>query len=175
VIGWALRWAFVLGGVALFCVGILDRGAALLPDPTAPPRPAPLLGKPAAALAAGAVDTLVFQADSRGQVFVDAVINGAPMRLLVDTGASLVSLTSEDARAAGLDPRGLVYSGRADTANGRVRVAPVVLREVRLGQFSLDDVPAAVLDHLDVSLLGMSFLRRLPSYEMRDGKLTITW
>ena len=175
MIGWALRWAFVLGGIALFCVGIFDRGAALLPNPAAPPRPDPRIGKPVAALADGAVDTLVYHANSRGQVFVDAVIDGASMRLLVDTGASLVSLTLEDARAAGLDPRRLVFSGHADTANGPVRVAPVMLREVRLGQFSLDDVPAAVLDHLDVSLLGMSFLRRLPSYEMHDGKLTITW
>jgi clan AA aspartic protease (TIGR02281 family) len=54
-------------------------------------------------------------------------------------------------------------------------MAPVTLREIRVGQLSLYDVPAAVLEHLNVSLLGMSFLSRLQGYEMRDGKLTITW
>jgi len=54
-------------------------------------------------------------------------------------------------------------------------MAPVTLREVRIGQLSIYDVPAAVLEHLNISLLGMSFLTRLESYEMRDGKLTISW
>jgi clan AA aspartic protease (TIGR02281 family) len=54
-------------------------------------------------------------------------------------------------------------------------MAPVILREIRIGQLSLYDVPAAVLENLHISLLGMSFLSRLQSYEMRDGKLTISW
>ena len=54
-------------------------------------------------------------------------------------------------------------------------MAPVTLREVRLDQFSVYDVPAAVLENLNVSLLGMSFLSRLQCYEVRDGKLTINW
>ena len=49
------------------------------------------------------------------------------------------------------------------------------LREIRIGQLSIYDVRASVLEHLDVSLLGMSLLSRLQGYEMRDGKLTITW
>jgi clan AA aspartic protease (TIGR02281 family) len=54
-------------------------------------------------------------------------------------------------------------------------MAPVTLREIRIGQLSLYDVPAAVLENLNISLLGMSFLSRLQSYEMREGKLTISW
>jgi predicted aspartyl protease len=54
-------------------------------------------------------------------------------------------------------------------------MAPVMLREIRIDQLSVYDVPAAVLENLNISLLGMSFLVRLQSYEMRDGKLTITW
>jgi aspartyl protease family protein len=69
----------------------------------------------------------------------------------------------------------LVFNRRASTANGYVRMAIVTLREICLGQLSLNDVRAAVLENLNVSLLGMSFLDRLQSYEMRDGKLTITW
>jgi aspartyl protease family protein len=55
------------------------------------------------------------------------------------------------------------------------RVAPVTLREVRIDQLSFYDVPAAVIENLDISLLGMSFLSRLRGYEMRDGKLRISW
>jgi clan AA aspartic protease (TIGR02281 family) len=54
-------------------------------------------------------------------------------------------------------------------------MAQVKLREVRIGQLSIYDVPSAVLENLNISLLGMSFLGRLQSYEMRDGKLTISW
>ncbi len=54
-------------------------------------------------------------------------------------------------------------------------MAPVTLREVRLGQLVIANVPAAVIANLRISLLGMSFLSRLQGYEMRGGKLTITW
>ena len=100
---------------------------------------------------------------------------GYQAEFLVDTGASLVTLTREDARAAGIAPGELVYNHRASTANGAVRMAPVTLREIRIGQLSIYDVPAAVLEHLNISLLGMSFLTRLQGYEMREGKLTISW
>ena len=95
--------------------------------------------------------------------------------MLVDTGASFVSLTREDARAAGIAPGELIYSHRVSTANGAARMARVMLREIRIGQLSIYDVPAAVLENLNSSLLGMSFLTRLQGYEMRDGKLTISW
>ena len=118
---------------------------------------------------------LVFQADPRGHVTITATINGAPVRLLVDTGASLVFLTLEDARAAGISRGEVLFSQRVDTAYGPVRVAPVMLREIRLEQLSIETVPAAVIENLDRSVLGMSFLKRLKSFEMREGALTINW
>jgi clan AA aspartic protease (TIGR02281 family) len=119
--------------------------------------------------------TLVYPADGLGHVALTAVVNGAPIRFLVDTGASRVTLTPEDARAAGIAPSELVYSQRSLTANGWTREAPITLREIRVEQLAIDDVPAAVGENLRVSLLGMSFLRRLKSFEMRDGALTISW
>jgi aspartyl protease family protein len=95
--------------------------------------------------------------------------------MLVDTGASLVTLKPEDARAAGIGPGELAYSRRVSTANGVARMAPITLREIRIDQLSLYDIPAAVIENLNISLLGMSFLGRLQGYEMRDGKLTISW
>jgi aspartyl protease family protein len=174
VIGWALRWVLLCCGLVLLGVGILDRGAALLPDRAvqsgSDARPASgerAVGPPS--------NTIVYVANQRGHVILDASVNGAPVRMLVDTGASLVTLTPQDARAAGIAPSELVYNARVNTANGTARMAPVTLREIRIDQLSIYDVPAAVLENLNVSLLGMSFLTRLQGYEMRDGKLTITW
>jgi aspartyl protease family protein len=121
------------------------------------------------------VRTLVYRTDARGHVALTAIVNGAPVRFLVDTGASRVTLTAEDARAAGIDPGGLVFNQRSQTANGLAREAPVKLREIRIDRLSVDNVPAAVNENLTVSLLGMSFLKRLKSFEMREGTLTISW
>lgn len=168
MIGWALRWVLLCCGVVLLGIGILDRGAALLPDRAMQPGS----GAPAAAPAS---NTIVYMANERGHVVLGAAVNGVPVRMLVDTGASLVTLTQADARAAGIAPAALVFNGRVETANGSARMAPVTLREVRIDQLSIHDVSAAVLENLNVSLLGMSFLSRLQGYEMRDGKLTISW
>jgi aspartyl protease family protein len=172
VIGWALRWALLWGGVALVCVAVVERGGLLLSPPAAPvARPADR----AAAEDAPPVDSLSYPVDKNGHVVIEAEIDGVNMHLLVDTGASLVSLTPADARAAGIEPDRLAFTGRALTANGSVRLAPVTLREVRIGQFVADNVPAAVLENLNVSLLGMSFLSRLRSYRMGEGRFTIAW
>jgi aspartyl protease family protein len=125
--------------------------------------------------AAPAQRSLLFRADRRGHVMFTAIVNGTPIRFLVDTGASRVTLTAEDARAAGIDRGGLVFNQRSQTANGMAREAPVTLREIRIDRLSIDNVSAAVNENLTVSLLGMSFLGRLKSFEMRDGSLTISW
>jgi aspartyl protease family protein len=172
VIGWALRWAILWGGVALACVVAVERGARLLEPPAAP------IARPVDRAAAEAdlpVDSLSYPVDRNGHVVIEAEIDGATMRLLVDTGASLVSLTPADARAAGIEPDRLAFTGRALTANGSVRLAPVTLRAVRIGQFVAGNVPGAVLQNLNVSLLGMSFLSRLRSYRMGEGRFTIAW
>jgi len=122
-----------------------------------------------------AVRTLVYRTDARGHVALTAMVNGAPVRFLVDTGASRVTLTAEDARAAGISPGELVFNQRSQTANGLAREAPVILREIRIDRLSIDNVSAAVNENLNMSLLGMSFLRRLKSFEMREGTLTISW
>ena len=175
MVGWALRWALLCCGIVLLSVGLLDRGSALLPDGVASSRPDAQLAVSAPRVAAPAPNTIVYTANQQGHVVLDTAVNGFPVRMLVDTGASLVTLTPEDARAAGIPPNRLAYSARASTANGIARMAPVTLREIRIDQLSIYDVPAAVLENLNVSLLGMSFLGRLQGYEMRDGKLTISW
>lgn len=174
MIGWALRWAVVWGVIALLCAGVIGRGRALFSQP-----PAASVADTGAAERAGAaappVDSLSYPVDANGHVVVEAEVDGALLRLLVDTGASLVTLTPADARAAGIEPDRLAFTGRTATANGLERMAPVTLREIRIGQLRVENVPAAVLDNLDVSLLGVSFLRRLRSYRIGEGRFTIAW
>jgi aspartyl protease family protein len=172
MIGWALRLVAIWGGLALLIFAVGGR-LATLPPATAP---APTASTAAAEPARGAVpNALVFRADRRGHVVLDAVVNGAPVRFLVDTGATMVALTLKDARAAGLGPGDLVFSIKTSTANGVARAAPIRLREVRINQLAVDDVEAAVVENLAISLLGQSFLTRLDGYEMRDGVLTLTY
>jgi aspartyl protease family protein len=103
-------------------------------------------------------------------------VNGSPTHFIVDTGASFVTLRPEDARAAGISAGDLHFTMRTSTANGQVRIAPVKLRELRLGQLTMEDVDAVVVESpLPISLLGMSFLKRLDGYEMRDGALVMSW
>jgi clan AA aspartic protease (TIGR02281 family) len=116
------------------------------------------------------------EADPSGHYLIEAAVNGAPVTFLVDTGASDIVLTLDDARRAGLRPGTLAFTQRFATANGEVRGAPVVLREVRIGQLRRFDVAASVNEApLGVSLLGMSFLEQLSGYEVERGRLILRW
>lgn len=121
-------------------------------------------------------NALTYRADGSGHFFIDAMVNGVPVRFMVDTGATLVALTPDDALAAGIAHSSLRFSETVDTANGAAKVARTSLREIRLGQLSVEEVPAVVMERpMPVSLLGMSFLSRLSGYSIRDGVLTINW
>jgi aspartyl protease family protein len=118
----------------------------------------------------------VVEAGPGGHYVIEASVNGAPVTFLVDTGASDIVLTVDDARRIGLQPRTLDYSERYATANGEVRGAPVTLRELRIGQLRLFDVAASVNEApLGISLLGMDFLEQLSSYEVERGRLVLRW
>ena len=118
----------------------------------------------------------VVQPGAGGHYVVEAMVDGAPVTFLVDTGASDIVLTMADAERLGFQPATLRFTQRFATANGEVRGAPVVLREIRVGQFSLFNVPASVNEApLRVSLLGMSFLRQLDGYGVENGRLVLRW
>jgi aspartyl protease family protein len=109
-----------------------------------------------------------------GQFWIDAQVDGRPVRFLLDTGASGVVLSPADAARLGFTPDRLSFSQSADTANGRIREAPVVLGEIRIGSIRFDRVPASVsAGGLRDSLLGMHLLERLSSIEIRKDMLTI--
>jgi aspartyl protease family protein len=108
-----------------------------------------------------------------GSFSVGTQVNGARIAMVLDTGASSVVLTPEAAKAAGLPLEVLSYSVTVETANGRARAAPVTLDRVVVGAIVERSVPALVTQpgQLRVSLLGMSFLNRLDSWEVRNDRL----
>lgn len=110
-----------------------------------------------------------------GHYYATLKINDADVLFVVDTGATDVVLTQEDARSAGLDPDNLPYFGRAMTANGEVRIAPVWLKEVRLGNHTDRDVRASVNEgEMNQSLLGMSYLQLYDQITIAGSKLILT-
>lgn len=109
-----------------------------------------------------------------GHYHVVMDVNGAPIEFIVDTGASDVVLSMQDAARAGIDPENLMFSGLAMTANGRVETAPVRLREVRLGAIADENVHAVVNGgEMRRSLLGMSYLNSFDRIEINDGRLIL--
>ncbi len=109
-----------------------------------------------------------------GHYYVTVDINSAPIRFVVDTGATGVVLTEGDADRAGISTRDLAFFSEAMTANGPVRTAPVRLDRVTLGPFSDSDVRAYVNSgEMEQSLLGMSYLRRFSRLEISGGKLVL--
>ncbi len=110
-----------------------------------------------------------------GHYYVTLELNGAPTRFVVDTGATDIVLTQSDAAAAGLDPTNLNYFGRAFTANGEVRTAPVRLETVTIGPHEDRDVSAVVNEgEMEQSLLGMGYLQRWGKIEIEGGALTLS-
>ena len=112
---------------------------------------------------------------SGGSFALAMQVNGARILMVLDTGASSIVLTQESARAAGLPLEILNYSVNVETANGRARAAPVMLDRVSIGTITERSVPALVAQGaaLRSNLLGMSFLNRLQSWEVRGDKLLL--
>lgn len=115
------------------------------------------------------------RAGENGHYHTRADVNGRSFHVMVDTGASMVVLTYEDARAAGIHLTPSDFVQTASTANGTARFAPVTLERVSIGSITVRNVRAAVADRgrLAVTLLGMSFLSSLERVDMRDGVMVL--
>ena len=109
-----------------------------------------------------------------GHYWAQATIEGRAVRVLIDTGASVVALTRADARRLGVDPTPDAYTGRVQTASGLARTAPVELAAVSRAGARVERVQALVVeDGLAYSLLGMSYLGRLSAFEATPAGLTL--
>ena len=110
-----------------------------------------------------------------GHYYLPVEVNGQPITFLVDTGASQIVLSSQDAERIGIEPDQLNYFGRANTANGQVRTAPVSLDTLTLGPITDRNISAWVNEgELNKSLLGMDYLHRFSNVQFANGRLLLS-
>lgn len=185
MVGWAVK-QLVIWSVAGFVLYTAVANQQLFRG--APPAAAPGAGaraddapadpqrlEPLGQAAPLVTNTLALRARSDGHVFLSAAVNGAQVPFIVDTGATMVSLTHADALKAGV-AGSLNYTIPINTANGVAKAAPVMLQQIRIGSLVVDNVEGMVVQgEGGISLLGQSFLKRLRGYEMRGNVLTLTW
>jgi aspartyl protease family protein len=154
-----------------FIDGLSGRAAPDSPSPVAPP-PAALAttANPGPDYRAASI-----AADAGGQYRARALIEGQDVDVMIDTGATVVALTSETAARLGVALDSSRPRWRMNTANGVALASPVTLRSVSLGAIYMDDVQAVVMPPgaSSINLLGASFLKRLVSVEQRDGMLVL--
>jgi len=109
-----------------------------------------------------------------GHYWADALVEGRAVRMMVDTGASVVALTRNDAARLGLRLEPADFSGTVITASGPVRAAPVELQTVAVAGARVERVQALVVEQgLPHSLLGMSYLGRLSAFTATPASLTL--
>jgi aspartyl protease family protein len=176
----ALQEALLWSGIALAGFGLIyfydDLIGALRVEPEiASVTPAPQQDREAKIARAGFGGEVHVRADRQGHFIIDAAINGRPVTMMADTGASLVVVSFEDAERLGLAPENLDFTGLARTANGVSRIAPVMLDRVRIEGITLFYIQAAVAERgaLSGNLLGMSFLSKLSRFEMKGDELVL--
>jgi aspartyl protease family protein len=119
--------------------------------------------------------SVVVSRDGFGRFRADGRIDGRELQFTVDTGASIVALTADDAAQLGIHPAANEYTMLISTANGTVRAAPTTLDMVEVGDIMVHDVAAVVMPDgaLSDNLLGLSFLSRLRHFEYSEGKMVL--
>jgi aspartyl protease family protein len=166
ILRYAMRMLLLAAGILVVAV----KGLPLL-QPDAQPADAP------AAIPATAVYGTAVTLDGNGAGHFEANVrvNGATLRMLVDTGATAVALSAEDAERAAIHPFPGDFTVPIATANGTLMAARAEIADMSLGQIRMRDVTALVLPPgaTRVSLLGMTFLRRLSSFQVTENRLIL--
>ncbi|MDB5691776.1 MAG: family clan aspartic protease [Alphaproteobacteria bacterium] len=156
-------------------IGLLlpsGRHAAPSVPPAAASRPAAPASPPAESAPIMAVETKLDRMPN-GHFYANAAVNGQPVRVVVDTGASTVALTVEDAQRIGVPFSTSEFSVIGTGASGPVRGEAVTLDSVTVDGKEVRGVRAAVLEGLDVSLLGQTYLSRISSVQMSGNTMTL--
>ena len=114
-------------------------------------------------------------AGQRGQFTAETLVNGVHVRMLADTGATVVALTASDAQRIGIDPEWLEFDRPIQTANGTAFAAGITLDTLSVGGIEIRDVSAIVLGDgvLENSLLGMSFLGAISRFEIKGDQMVL--
>jgi aspartyl protease family protein len=164
---YAAIWALIIAGLAL--------GFAYRAELAGVPRRLALAFSDGAPVVT-AEHELVVPQDAGGGFLVIGKVNGQRVRFLVDTGASDTVLSPDDAKRLGVDLDGLKFTAAAETANGEAYGAPYEAARLEVGPIAFDKVPMIVnRAPMSNSLLGLSFLDRLESFQVKDRKLILRW
>lgn len=116
---------------------------------------------------------VVLRRAADGHFYADVDVNGRTIRMLVDTGATTIALSAEDARAAGIDVDRLDFIFTVSTANGEATAAEIRLDQVIVGSIARRNVRAMVTRGLSSSLLGMSFFNSLSTFTIETDELVL--
>ncbi|MEM5518244.1 TIGR02281 family clan AA aspartic protease [Henriciella sp. AS95] len=156
--------------VVLFIIPKLDENAT-----ESPQKPVETVNSVQAEEEDGYRRSAVLSIRNDGHYWARTVVNRkASVDFMVDTGASTVAITQDDARKMGLRPDDLTYDARIRTAGGETYGADVVIDSIKIGTVEVKEVHGVVMkEELTQSLLGMSFLRELYSYEFRGDRMII--
>jgi aspartyl protease family protein len=118
--------------------------------------------------------TIALSLSKDGHYYTRAEVNGVTIKFMIDTGATGIVLTPNDARRAGFDVASLSFTEETETANGIGRAAVIELDDLRIAHLGLRDLPARVNQAaMSESLLGMEFLRRLNGWRVERGVLLL--
>ena len=164
---------YLWGGLALFGMfAMVTRPDPVpLPDPNAKSERVEVI-EPVADRAGNGIGSLEIKRAADSHFYVEALVNGIPVRFVVDTAATKVVLTKADAQRAGLAAG--EYNLRGRGAGGEVRLMPITIARLGLGVVTAEQVPAMVAeDGLPVSLLGQSYLSRIGSVAIEGDTMTL--
>ena len=175
-----VKFALIAAVAAAFGGQLLARnaGSVAAVSQAAKPQPAGFAtagAPPKQAVQAAAGERAELFADSAGHFHASVEVEYRSLNMLVDTGASIIALTYDDADRLGVRPDTSGFRMPISTANGTAYAAAIKLRSVSVSGIRIYDVDAVVMPRgaLSQSLLGMSYLKRLAAFEVGNGRLVL--
>lgn len=170
-----LKYVLVIGAFAAFAAPKIPAYLAEFRAQQATPAKAAVAVAPARPVSSGGLGVVELPPGPGGHYFADVEIEGARLHMLVDTGATVIALSGDDADKLGLRPAPSDFNVPVSTANGVNNAARAKLREVRLGSINIANVEALIMPRAagTQSLLGMSFLKRLSSFNYDSQRLVL--
>jgi aspartyl protease family protein len=163
--------AAIMIAAGTYMAQMADRMTAATPDTAMPVT----VGQSQSQPVQSAGRTVTIPRDRRGHFQTDGRIEGQRINFMVDTGASMIALTENDAARIGVRPSRNDYNATVTTANGKVKAARVTLASVDVGGLVVRDVDAMVLPDgvLSENLLGLSYLSKLKRFEFANGQMVL--
>lgn len=169
-----IKTVIAVGGVALALAWLVAGYAPVVPTPQTSSAIAPAPAPPVATPAGNGVAEVTLKRATDGHFYADAMVNGASVRFIVDTGATRVALTPADAQAVGLQFSNGDFTATGRGAGGDIALKPVALDRIALGPVEATQVDGVIArEGLHMSLLGQSFLSRVGTVTIKGDTMVL--